>query len=398
MDDKDLFEQLRSGPFSRSGFDENLRRKINDNLDNPRRGAKRPSFLRLSVIGASFLFIAAVVVAIWAREGFNDVKKAEELAIPTEQASSSAAADEEDEKNRIPHSAVVIGLRKDEANARSSYRTIVVAPENDRLKEIGSGEGIWMPYGQDFWQIEAVDDPLGKGDQELIAHLKGVKAKEIGKQAASSLRRTEKLLYAGDHYVTILQTTNVDPEGKSAARSEVLVNLLPTLAPANRAANPDALAAENVSLNEALGVDIPSGQVERWAVVRENNAWVAKQAVRASGTFNVEQVRQWPTVDVSLEGTNVVKDKPLALDWADVQRLAPDAVDAFTSQDGDVALIVSDDRIQLVPYRLPESERSPVTVEIDENESVVMVQWAIQAQYVETWKKWFGEWFADSSR
>ena len=400
MNDKDLFEQLRSGPFSRDGFDENLRRKINDNLANPRRGAKRPSFLRISAIGASFLLIAVVVVALWAWDGWATMGKTEELAIPTYRASESgAAADEDDEANRVPHSAVVIGLRKDESSARSSYRTVVVAPEGDRLQTVGSGEGIWMPYVQDFWQIAAEDDTLGKGDQELFAYLKGVKKKaDLQKQGDSRLRRTEKLLYAGDHYVVTLQTTNVDEKGNSVGRSEVLVNLLPTLASTNRAANLNALAAENVSLNDALGAELPAGTVDRWAVVRENNAWVAKQALRANGTFDVEQVRQWPTIDVPLESTNVVKDKPLALDWEEVKRLEPDAVDAFTSQDGDVALIVSNDQIQLVPYRLPESERNPVTIDLDRNESIVMVQWAIQEKYVENWKKWFTEWFADSSR
>ncbi|MFB9275226.1 hypothetical protein [Cohnella cellulosilytica] len=400
MNDKDLFEQLRSGPFSRDGFDENLRRKINDNLANPRRGAKRPSFLRISAIGASFLLIAVVVVALWAWDGWATMGKTEELAIPTSRASESGAvADEDDEANRVPHSAVVIGLRKDESSARSSYRTVVVASEGDRLQTVGSGEGIWMPYEQDFWQIAAEDDTLGKGDQELFAYLKGVKKKaDLQKQGDSRLRRTEKLLYAGDHYVVTLQTTNVDEKGNSVGRSEVLVNLLPTLASTNRAANLNALAAENVSLNEALGVDLPAGTVDRWAVVRENNAWMAKQAIRANGTFDVEQVRQWPTIDVPLESTNVVKDKPLALDWEEVKRLEPDAVDAFTSQDGDVALIVSNDQIQLVPYRLPESERNPVTIDLDRNESIVMVQWAIQEKYVENWKKWFTEWFADSSR
>lgn|GEM_PF-1432403 len=401
MDDKDLFEQLRSGPFSRNGFDENLRRKINENLDNPRRGAKRPSFLRLSVVGASFLLIVVVTVALWGWDGFGAERKGEELALPTEQASSAAATDEEDEMNKLPHSAVVIGLRKDEADMRSSYRTIVVAPENDRLKKIGSGEGIWMPYGQDFWQIEAVDDSLGKGDQQLVAHLKGVKmalTEEKGTKDASRLRRTEKLLYAGDRYVSVLQTTNVDTEGRTIGQSDVVVNLLQTLKPDNRAANLDALSMENVSLNEALGSDDSAAQVNRWAVVRENNAWVAKEALKVSGVYGAEEIRRWPTVDVRLEKTKVAKDEPLALAWSEVTRIEPGAVDAFTSQDEDVAVIVSDDRIQLVPYRLPESERNPVTIDLAANESVVMVQWATQEQYVENWKKWFGEWFADSSR
>ncbi len=396
MDDKDLFEQLSSGPFSRSGFDENLRRKINDNLDNPRRGAKRPSFLRLSVISASFLFIAIVIGALWSWRSFDGAEKSQKLAVPTGQASASSAVEDEDETNKTPHSAVVIGLRKDEDNRRSSYRTVVVAPENDRLIEIGSGNGIWMPYGTKFYQIEATDDSLGKGDQRLVAYLEGKRSKQKDTDAAQ-LRRTEKLLYAGDKYVSILQTTNIDVKGAKVEQSEVVVNQLPTLALANRAANPDALTAGNVSLGEALETQDPVAQVERWAVVREKNAWVAKQAVKTSGVYDVAQIRQWPSVDVSLTNTKVVKDKPLTIDWAEVERIEPDAVDAYTSKDGDVALIVSDDQLKLVAHRLPEAERSSVTIDLAPNESIVMVQWAIQENYVNTWKQWFTEWFSDSS-
>jgi len=405
VDDKDLFEQLRSGPFSREGFDEKLRRKINENLDNPRRGARRPSFLRLSAIGASFIVIVGAIFAMLSWDDFSAKQKSEELSISMEPSASAALSDDQEEANRIPHSAVVIGLRKDDAKgARSSYRTIVVAPENKQLIVIGSGEGIWMPHKQNFWQIEALEDPLGKGDQTLVATNKGSKTEtresaEIrNDKNASKLRRTEKLLFAGDSYVTVLQTTNVDEKGGSVKRSEVFTNLLPTLASANRAANANALEEENVTLNEALGTGDPLFDVERWAIVRESNAWVAKEAPSSSKSYSAGDETSWPTLSVRLENTNVVKDKPLAISWEEAKRLDPEAVDAYTSQDGDVAVLVSNERIQLVPYRLPESERKSVTIDKAPNESVVMVQWAIQEQYVENWKRMFKEWFSDSAR
>jgi len=399
MDDKELFEQLRSGPLPRDGFDESLRRKIVASLDHPRRSAKRPPFLRITAIGASFAVIAAVVVALW---GWNDFdrNKAEELSLPTSQASDSGGATEDAFGDPKPHSAVVIGLRKDDAQGlRSSYRTVVVAAENERLKLIGSGDGIWMPYGQNFWKIETVEDSLGKGGQMLVANKVGKSEKELVEdRPPAPERKTEKLLYAGDRYVSILETTNVDIKGETVEESRVVVNALPTLMPSNRVSNPDALEAENVALNEALMSEAENAKIDRWTVTRENFAWVAKKANDDHGLFDTDDIRSWPTVDVRLEGTPVAKDEPLAIDMSEVRKLEPEAVDAFTSQDEDVALILSEDRMTLVPYRLPESERVPLTVELEAGETVVMVHWAIQEQYVKNWRNWFGEWFAASPR
>lgn len=112
MDDKDLFEQLARGPLKHNGFDDNLRRKINDQLDSPHRSLRRPWFVRWGAISASFLLVVAVVVAIWSWESFSP-EESDKLSIPSEQASTSAQASEELKINPIPHSAVVIGLRTD---------------------------------------------------------------------------------------------------------------------------------------------------------------------------------------------------------------------------------------------------------------------------------------------
>jgi len=399
MDDKDLFEQLRSGPLPRNGFDDALRRKINENLDNSRRGTKRPSFLRFSAVGASFLVVVGVVVAVWSWNGFGG-REAEKLSEPTEQASPSQSQAQSELGDPTPHSAVVIGLRKDYAgDERSSYRTLVVAAENERLTQIGTGEGIWMPYKTTFYKIEPVDDSLGKGTQKLIANKRGKRAESSGGESSPGERRTEKLLYAGDKYVSVLETTNADAKGQTVEESRVIVNLLPSLEETARAGNGFAsLDAANVSLGAALGTETEETDVDRWTVARENNAWVAKRGESDGGLIRDEDIPAWPTIGIPLERTPVVKDEPLAISWADVRKFEPNATDAYTSQDEDIAMIVSDGKLTFVPYRLPEAERTPMTVDLEAGETVVMVQWAIQENYAKNWRNWFREWFAPSAR
>ncbi|MFC4302885.1 hypothetical protein [Cohnella boryungensis] len=399
MDDKELFEQLRSGPLPRTGFDEELRRRINSNLDNPRRGQKKAPFLRMGILGASFLILAVLAVGLWRWEGIRSGQE-QRLSLPTESALSSGTNANDEVIDPVPHSAVVIGLRKDETDSlRSSYRTIVVAPEDNRLQVVGSGTGIWMPYGINFWQIEAIDDEFGNGGQRLIANKEGKSSGiSAGRTKAEASTRTEKLLYAGDHYVSILETTQVNEKGVSRYKSRVHVNLLTTLTAKNRAANVEALELENIPLYKALSSNDPMANVDQWAVAREGNAWVAKQFVPSTDLIQVTDVRKWPNAQVHLEQTDVVKEPVLPIAWDDVLRLEPTAVDAFASPDQDVAIFVTPDRLQVVPYQLPEDEREAVSVDLQSGESVVMVQWAIQQKYVDNWKKMFGEWFSLPAR
>ncbi|XID94357.1 hypothetical protein ACF3MZ_07500 [Paenibacillaceae bacterium WGS1546] len=395
MDDKELFEQLKSGPLPENGFNDALRRRINENLDRPRRSAGRPAWMRWTGAVAIALVLVVLISGIWAwRSSPEDL--AENLPVPSPDTSASEPATNKPEINPIPHSAVVIGLRKDEAQGdRSSYRTIMVAPENERLKLIGSGSGIWMPFKSHFWQLVAEEQ--GDGSQQFYAYRSGVRPKNLeSAKSEAPDNGTEMLLYAGDRYVSILETTTVEMKNDQAEQSRVVVK---TIEPENRTAGLNALVEENVPLARALELDDPRLLIDNWAIARENNEWVAKEAAQVyNGRIDADEIRDWPTVAVNLNNTKIAKDDPLALSWEEVQRLEPAAIDAYTSQDEDVALIVTRDRLKLVPYQLPEAEREELTVDISPDESIVMVQWAIQESYVQNWKAWFTKWFAPSAR
>jgi len=395
MDDKDLFEQLERGPLIRNGFDETLRRRINESLDKPKQKSGLPWFVRWRSLSAAFLVIVAVIIGLWSWRGSN-LAESDKLSLPTEQASASLQVTDKRDINPIPHSAVVIGLREDHNQASSSYRTILVAPVNEELQVIGSGTGIWMPYKTNFWRIDVVSDKYNDGNQLLRAS-RAAQQKQVIGQAEEQLpfNRTEKLLYAGNRFVSIMQSTNVNENGIQVDHSQVWVNELPTLA--ERGDNQNALEDGHFTLSKALNTEDAATDIDQWVITRESGKWVAKQPVKALSNTSIPEIQSWPTVIANLT-KDIVKDDPLALSWAEVQQLEPTAIDAYTSQDEDVAVIVTNNNIQLIPYQLPEEERQPVTVNISPNETVVMVQWATQEKYVDTWKLWFSKWFAASAK
>jgi hypothetical protein len=397
MEDKELFEQLARGPLTRNGFNESLRRKINESIDMPKRKSSRPWFIRWRALSASLLLIVVVAVGFTSWRSLNH-SHSNKQSLLNEQATASSQVTNEKEINPIPHSAVVIGLRDDSVeDGPSTYRTILVAPQDGRIANMGSGTGIYMPYKTNFWKIDTVQDALGKGLQTIVASRAGQKWPETnGSEKISPLRRSEKLLYAGNQFVSILQTTNVNETGDSVDQSQVWINEVVALDPLERAKNVNALEETHFPLAKALDTYGAEAGIDQWVITREASKWIAKKPIIASSLTNVSEIRSWPTIPVQLT-ENIVKDAPLAISWDEVQKLEPTAKDAFTSQDEDILAIVTDNSIKLYPYRLPEAEMKAITIPISTNESVVMVQWATRQVYVENWIKMFSKWFPASA-
>ena len=348
------------------------------------------------------MLIVVVGAGVLGWHSLDDAQTGEQ-SLQTEQASASAPIESPKSFDPSPHSAVVIGLRSDspQGSDSSTYRTLFVAPKDERLAYLGEGEGIWMPFGPNFWQIEADQDAQGKGTQTLVALKSGKRQPASGaagtQDALIKLRRSEKLLFAGNKYVSILQTTHIDQDGNAVEQSRTLVNQVADLDPAVRANDADALNQNRFTLSESLGAQDSSLDFADWAIAREDHQWVAKQPVSENGLVEVSDIPKWPTVPVQLTEA-VDKDIPLAMSWSEVQSLEPDAKDAFTSQNEDVVIIVTDDSIELYPYRMPKAERNPVSIAIGSGESVVMVQWATEQKYVDGWKQLFGKWFKAPAR
>ncbi|MFC5403764.1 hypothetical protein [Cohnella soli] len=382
MDDKELFEQLARGPLNRNGFDESMKRRINDSLDRPagaRRGARFWP-LRWPALGFSLLLALVIGAGVW---GLNaGIGQRDNLSESTPEPVETSAASSAQPVDPTPHSAVAIGLRQDgnAPDSPSTYRTIVVAPENGKLTYVRSGEGIWMPYKTTFWKIESrtVSAP---SSQLLVALKSGISDAKAANTSVAG--RSEKLLYAGSRFVSIMQTS---ADGTSRA----FVNQVTDLDPKVRETDPETLANTEYSFAAALG-DAANGQdAEEWAIAREEKKWVAKKPAgdRAAA------VSDWTTISVELN-SDFAKDLPLAVSGLQLDR---NAADAYISKDGDTAVIVSNNRIQVVPYRLSLAEQQPAELTLRPNESVVMVQWATQAKYVDNWKQMFDKWFAASAR
>jgi hypothetical protein len=395
MDDKDLFEQLARGPLTRNGFDESLRQKIHERIDNPKKRAPRFWNLRWGRVSAVFMVVVVVLLGVWTwREfPFGGVSELTKLSDPASVSTVQAYSMLTNEQ--YPRSAVLIGLRKDisvskEGGNGSTYRTVLVVPQEKELVVAASGAGIWMPYKQSFWKIDAVQDGMGKGMQTIEAIPANNQQEFIQLKSSSSLRRSEKLLFAGNKFVSILQSTMVSEEGKNVNQSDVWVNKVENLAPLTRVAKMNILQDSHDTLSAALGIDLTGAEINEWAITREPGKWVAKQPSPSVSVSNTASITDLQEVGISLN-SNVLSHDTLALTWDDINKVEPSAKDAFTSPTEDILAIVVEGGIDLYAYKLTQGHIKPLKLQTAPNETIIMVQWAVNS-YIDSWKKQLSKW------
>jgi hypothetical protein len=398
MDDKELFEQLARGPLTRSGFDDSLREKIHKRIDNPKRKSVRLWHWNWRKTSSAFLLLFVILFGVWTWDPFSFKESDEnELLQMSEQTSSLTVQSANRElQNETPRSGILIGLRKDitapsGATTSSTYRTILVIPQDKGLVIAASGPGIYMPYNKTFWKIDEVPDALGKGLQRIEASPAGKLVEDVPSETPpSSLRRSERLLFAGNRFVSIEQNTMVTEAGESVKQTDVWVNNVEQLLPTVRNKNNHTLYDLHYTLAAALGLDQNSSDIEEWTIDRVPGKWVAKQPSQASGILNTMSDLDLQQVDVPLT-EYVLSHDTLALGWDEIHAIEPSATDAFTSPTEDILAVVVDKGIEVYPYKMTDEWMKPLQIQTDYNEKIIMVQWAMNS-YIDSWTKQLNKW------
>ena len=404
--DRELKEELARGPLTRDGFDERLRRRIEERLDSPRRGPRRILLSAAVYAAAGMLAVAAVWSGVW-RFVWTERYTADELAFPVrEQVAVSGREyyvipDRQAFADAAIRSAFLIGLRRDEPNPEgagviSEYRTMLIAERDGMPQVAAEGPGILMPFGQEFWLIRAMRD--GEGGQRLIAAPAEMAVADAGVQAEARGNEDglaadpgsmiqEQLLFAGNQYVSVRQVAWEAGAETSAPKERLWVKSVRMLAAELSGTDETSSEEPHVALFELIPGEEAGPSGEEWAIIREPGRWAVRYPEESGGA---DGQRVWRLLPVTLPPAVVSHDR-LDLGWNEIAAMDPLARDAYTSPAGDLAALVRSDALRVVPYRLPDAAMRTLTVSLDENETVVMVQWALD-RYVESWKRQASLW------
>ncbi|CAM3946123.1 hypothetical protein COLU111180_15995 [Cohnella lubricantis] len=407
--DKELREQLSHGPLIKSGFDDRLRRRIETQLDRPRRRFGRTTRFGWSFAGAAAAVLALVFFGIWQLAPFAGEKSSESLKLADPVPTALASTVEQD--NEL-NTGLLIGLRKDvtvpDGRIVSSYRTVLVAPENDKLEVSAEGPGIVMPYKMTFWKIEATPDDGDTESQSLIAY-QAYGSKALTEHPSSVVVTprpgllSERILYVGKQYVSVAE----DAAGVSADESDKEYRFVKDIKQLAASAGTAFVPEEepHVSYADTLAEEekeaaTPDNDVEQWAIIRKPGQWAgASYSIPLDLDPNGEAIPASPdefrgidpNTSFALPGKlseDVAPHDDLDLTWEQIRRIEPSAVDAYTYED--LLATVVDREIKIYPYKQKDGLNHPLAIELEPNESIIMVQWALNQSesknYVDQWK------------
>ncbi|RTE07883.1 hypothetical protein [Paenibacillus whitsoniae] len=422
--DQDDFQQdLESGPLRREGFTPRLQHNIEDKI---RRSERIKIKVKPLLVATGFgTFLLAAVLFPWSSlHTRSDAAALLNSPVPAEAMYSSLPAP-------VPIStALLIGLRTEHEPAvaggtdgrpkglrYSTYRTMLIAPIRGQLRKTSEGEGILMPYKQNFWKIDSLKQTTKMGEiRYLSTHMADQPAgperptadNAVGAGAGAAtgtdaFNHVETLLFAGNQYLSIAESQNTW-DGTAARQGDRLwVRTLPQLKENQGrvlpfAKKPAAADKNHVTLADLYGAGL-GGELARipramqgvpgeitgqsWAIQRESGRWVGKVAE----TLPVSAVSpdRYVVHDFPKElPDKVVNHDDLCCTWTDIHAAWPEATDALTSPMNDMLVVFEDGKLKFYPYGQAPGNAPQLTIDLQPGEQLVMAQWATD-HYVQEW-------------
>ncbi|MBP1153887.1 MULTISPECIES: hypothetical protein [unclassified Paenibacillus] len=418
--DNELKNKLADEPLTEEGFTDSLRQRIEARINEE---SIRPMPWKpwLGATCALLAFMAMLLLVDGQR--LTSLLRFNQPTFEDHTQHAGVRQPVEDHWESSIRSALLLGLRTDlpatgSRQEYSTYRTVLIAPEHNRLQKTAEGEGILMPYKMDFWKLGGQRLMTEEKEARMITAAKAAAKPKLEAALASAesiakpFKLSEKLLFAGNRYITVAQTVQTqDPaSGKPVKYEYVWVKELLHIAPPKREISLKPLEEPHVSLRGLLAAyaepilqelqptlpsqpgesesaaGVPDTSGESWTIVRKQGQWIAQLADYGSAE-NLTGTLGYRLKDVPIElPSSVVAHDKLAVSWNEIKRLQPSAVDVFTSPKHDFVAVVTDRSIIVYPYIDQLIPSQLMTMPLQANESVVMAQWATD-QYVESWKR-----------
>ena len=299
-------------------------------------------------------------------------------------------------------SGVLLGLRGDskEEQGGCSYRTLWISFVNNKMEPVMEIENLLVPRKTGFWMLGVNRNTNGAYTRDDIFSyaLEGNKSfqfqKDKGNIATSFFR---KILFVGNDYVST-EYSFINRKGTKGYVNRFQVLPMDKISDINGIKISDVAGENGKSALIAAGKAFLSNNTSKeileevpredsFSILRKNGHWAVKGRINgkdagsdASLDFNVNIMP--PSKMLNYDNLHVA--------WREIKQKVPEAVDAFTSPNKDIALVVCKNVIFVYNIQNKKLGDKPLKkISIQEGENVVMAEWAT-GDYVDRWAKSVG--------
>ncbi|MDD3840204.1 MAG: hypothetical protein PHP06_06480 [Clostridia bacterium] len=308
----------------------------------------------------------------------------------------------EQQKGDTLSSCVLLGLKSiDKSHGdveQANYRTLWIASKDMIVQPILEISDLFVPRDKGFWQVGSNIKKSGKQVYDQLYAYPAFNDSAKSKNVTHDIAR-RKIMFLGSDYIAV-ETSN-----KGIEKLDNLEML--QVIPMDNLGNDNGVKISDV-VGDRRGYDamlasastclaLQSKDViqkleqtpteESFTLSRRNGQWIVRGRLNGKGQTD-EKIFVDFDINIISPSKMVSYDK-LHISWNTIKANIPDADDAFTSPNKDIALIISDDVLYVYILKDGNLSKEPAKkIKLKENEQVVMAEWAT-GNYVEKWEKSF---------
>ncbi|RCX16388.1 hypothetical protein DFR58_111137 [Anaerobacterium chartisolvens] len=315
-------------------------------------------------------------------------------------------------------SGLLLGIRSAEPGSNSadaafppkySYSTLWISWAYEKPGPILRADGIFLARKSGFWRVQVKENKSDDGNRVedfIEAYSISKKDEEAAyedsgdpffwKYKEGTLRKS--ILYIGNDYISVkkIGAGKYKDSGKNWEQNKLVVLPVDNVSNREGIKISDVMGSEGrISVERAIdalpedymprGLDLWTHE-QSFALFRKTGHWFVK------GRIDIDEGGSSRYFDYNI---NLIPPRELVaydilhLSWTEIKDKIPEALDAFTSPNEDIAVIVTKNSIMLYKIDSGRLSEGPIKkVGLETGASVVMAEWST-GSYVSKWEKIF---------
>jgi hypothetical protein len=324
-----------------------------------------------------------------------------------ETSKNTVQEESDDDKVRIEgnhvSSGVLIGLRYSEEDKNTGYesikyRTLWIESKYSNEYPVIQSNDVLVPRMSGFWQLGSTRYYKDGSVYDLINTSSLNRKDSTNKSSSSSSNKMPRMIsYVGNDYLV----SEYSPSLKTNSIEYSYLQVLPIdIIGRSKGIKLQDIAGDaggNALINSAksfLG-SLSSKELqyfgnepkeEDFFLLRRNGHWILSGRLFGKDAFGGEVYKNY---DISLIPPKaLVSYDDLKVSWNSIKEKNPDAIDAYTSPNEDMALVLTKESIYIYSINKGKlSDKYLGKVKLKTNETVIMSEWATTDNFVNAWRK-----------